>query len=160
MISKSRSRNRPSILSYRDEMKSSFFIPILLASLFSAILVLSGLSYCCSNALFWFRASRATGTVTSLRTLNRLVSTPTVEFDVESSAYSFRGYVPSNRRFVGERVAVLYLPQNPHVAQINTFRKFWAHPLFMVAWGALCGLGVRKSWLHGRSKAETDAETP
>lgn len=143
-------------------MKSRLLIPILFGSLFSAVLFASGLFYCCDNALFWIRASKAAGTVTSLetfRTKSGMVSTPTVDFDVDGLAYSFRGHVPSNRRFVGERVEVLYSPRDPHDAQINTFREFWVHPLFMVAWGALCGWGLRRSWSYGKAQAETDSET-
>lgn len=143
-------------------MKWSFFIPILFGLLFSAVLFACGLFYCCDNALFWIRASEATGAVTSLETFRTkagMVSTPTIDFDVEGLTYSFRGHVPSNRRFVGERVAVLYSPRDPHDAQVNTFVEFWVHPLGMVAWGALCGWGIRKSWLRGRANAETDSAT-
>ena len=65
---------------------------------------------------------------------------PVVEFEVNGQAYSFDGdtasYPPEYE--VGERVEVLYDPNDPNTAQINKYSERWLMPILLIP-SMLCG---------------------
>lgn len=65
---------------------------------------------------------------------------PVVEFTVDGQTYTFEsGNASSPPAYqVGERVSVIYDPNNPSVAQINKYSERWLFPILIIP-SMLCG---------------------
>ena len=109
-----------------------------LFGIMSAIFALVGIGIGCYSIAFGIGANEVRGTVTQLDD-----DSPVVEYEVNGQPFSLQSSISSSppAYFVGEKVNVLYRPNNPASAQINSFTDRWLFPLvFTVAgiWGVIC----------------------
>jgi hypothetical protein len=85
----------------------------------------------------------STGTVTSVEEFSsggaNFPSTGyklTVSFEVDGSTYSVTSnayYQPISKSWVGEAMPVIYDPENPNIALIDTFQERWLEPILSSA---------------------------
>lgn len=116
-------------------------IPPWLPRLFRIIGVMfaiGGFGVGCYSVAFGIGAKEAKGTVTDF-----IGGSPIVEFEVGGQTFSFQSSISSSppAYFVGEKVDVLYRPNNPRSAQINSFTDRWLFPLAFTAagiWAVIC----------------------
>ncbi len=81
----------------------------------------------------------ATGTVTDVEEFTGgKASSPstsyklTVSFDVDGKTYSIKSnayYQPMGKTWIGETMPIIYNPDDPHLALIDTFQERWLEPI-------------------------------
>lgn len=101
---------------------------------FSLILLVLGLFVLIDSLLFLKNATATTGTVTAC-SKEKYGCTPTVDFtaaDGETVTVTMSIFLPY-RLIIGQRVLILYTPDNPQNARISDFLSLWYWPL--VFWG-------------------------
>lgn len=97
--------------------------------LFGAGFALLGLGLIVHNALFAIGTKQAEGTVVEM--VGDEMKSPVVEFNANDRRHTFQSKMSSSppAYSVGERVSVLYHPEQPAEAQIDSFSERWLFPL-------------------------------
>ena len=103
-----------------------------------AMFAIVGIGVGCYSIAFAIGADEVQGTVT-----NMVRGSPVVDYEVNGKQFTFQSSVSSTppAYFVGEKVRVLYRPDNPASAQINSFTDQWLLPIgftFGGAWAITC----------------------
>ena len=119
-----------------------------------ATFAIVGIGFGCYSIVFGIGAKEVQGTVTEI-----LDGSPVVEYEVNGKAFSFQSSLSSTPPMysTGDKVSVLYRPNNPGWAQINSFTDRWLFPVvFTVAglWTVICSYQFPKwiSFLTGTSE--------
>ncbi len=99
---------------------------------------LVGIGIGCYSVAFAIGTNEVQGTVT-----NMVHGSPVVDYEVNGQRFSFQSAMSSSppAYFVGEKVSVLYRPNNPASAQINSFTERWLFPIVFTAagvWAVIC----------------------
>jgi Protein of unknown function (DUF3592) len=121
-------------------------IGVILA-MFGAIALLVGILYTIFTAMSVGGSTSASGTVIGFTTDDKGISYPIVQFPANLTPITFTmSYSSTNEPYkVGDRVAVLYSPDQPSAARVNSFFSLWYFPVFMLVAGGvllLVGLGL------------------
>ncbi len=79
------------------------------------------------------------GTVVEITGGGKYARIPVVEYQVEGKTYHLEGRFGASltRLSIGEKVKVLYPPDNPEIGRINAFGEMWAVPLLAGGIGLL-----------------------
>jgi hypothetical protein len=120
-------------------------VPRTLGFIFAAVgtgTLVAGVVVLVWSWLFYLKGGRVEGTVTDMAHSNsrgsRNSSAPIVTYEVEGRTYTYRSSVysspPSYR--VGDKVTLLYRPENPASALIHSFLEEWGLALLLTALGA------------------------
>ena len=104
-----------------------------------AIFAVIGLGFAAYSIAFSIGAKEVPGTVIQMVGGNQ--KSPIVEYNVGGKRFTHRSSLSSSppRYFVGEKVSVLYRPDNPKRAQINSFTDRWLFSV-MFTCGGLMGV--------------------
>ncbi|MDB5384598.1 MAG: hypothetical protein JWM11_244 [Planctomycetaceae bacterium] len=101
---------------------------------FGVIFALIGVGFGCYSVGFGIGTAQAQGIVTKV-----IRGSPVVEYQVNGKPFSYRSPISSAppAYVVGEIVEILYRPDNPASAMINTFTDRWLFPLAFGVGGSL-----------------------
>ncbi|HEY7127699.1 MAG TPA: DUF3592 domain-containing protein [Ktedonobacterales bacterium] len=105
--------------------------------IFSLILLVLGLFVLIDSLLFLNNAAATTGTVTACLK-EKYGCTPTVDFtaaDGEAVTVTMSIFIPY-KFIIGQRVPILYNPDNPQNARIADFLSLWYWPLNFLGFGS------------------------
>lgn len=99
------------------------------------LFALIGIGFGVYSVAFAVGCAEAPGTV--VRMVGKEMRRPIVEYDVQGKQFTVEGAVSSSppAYSVGEEVTVLYRPDDPSVARINSFTECWLFPLRSAAVG-------------------------
>lgn len=97
--------------------------------LFGVAFAVLGLGILVHNALFAIGTKQAEGTVIEM--VGNKQKSPVVEFNANGQRHTFQSRMSSSppAYSVGEKVSVLYHPEEPARAQIDSFSERWLFPL-------------------------------
>ena len=103
-----------------------------------AMFALVGIGFACYSVAFAIGTNEVQGTIT-----NMVHGSPVVDYQVNGQQFSFQSSMSSDppAYFVGEKVTVIYRPNNPASAQINSFTERWLFPIVFTiggAWAIVC----------------------
>jgi len=115
--------------------------------MFGAIALLVGILFAIFTAISVGGSTSASGTVIGFTTADKGISYPVVQFPANFAPITFTmSYSSTNEPYkVGDRVGVLYSPDRPSAARVNSFFSLWYFPVFMLGAGGvllLVGLGL------------------
>jgi hypothetical protein len=104
------------------------------------------------------------GTVVKLKMSSKGATTPIVEYQVGGKVYQFQGREKSTWPWnysVGEKVAVLYQPDNPEAAIIDSWGR-WLIPVALTVGGLFALVvivaGARRKWIWKDGKWRKSSE--
>ena len=102
------------------------------------VFVLVGVGFGCFSVAYAVGTREVQGEVTDL-----VGGSPVVDYEVDGKKFSVQSAVSSSppAYSIGEKVSVLYRPNNPASAQINSFTERWLFPVAFTAagvWGVIC----------------------
>ncbi len=113
-------------------------IGVILA-MFGVVALLVGILFAISTAMSVGGSSSATGTVIGFNTDDRGISYPVVQFPTALAPVTFTvSYSSTNDpHHVGDKVAVLFNPETPTAARVNSFFSLWYLPVFLLGAGGV-----------------------
>ncbi len=111
--------------------------------MFGTVALLAGILFTIFTYLFVGGATSATGTVTGFST-DKGISYPVIQFPDTLAPVTFTAtFSSTNEPYkVGDKVAVLFNPETPTAARVNSFFSLWYFPVFLlIAGGVLLLVG-------------------
>lgn len=122
------------------------------------VFFLAGVAFTVSSQLFVSSAVEIQGEVVEMATGSN-GSAPVVRYEVNGTNYQFQSSLWSSppRNFVGEKVRVLYQPNDPKNGQIKSFIEQWLFPVtFMAAGFSSTLIGAVWLWFQLRRQVATN----
>jgi hypothetical protein len=118
-----------------------------LFAVLGTVILAAGVVLAAWSLEFYLHAGRAVGTVTGLASERKGGQAPIVTYEVEGKVYTYRSsyYSSAPAYRPGEKVTVLYRPEDPSSCHLQSFFEEWVAPLLLTGIGtalALVGFGV------------------
>lgn len=140
--------------------------PLVLGLIFfviGSVLAAIGVGVGQSNWSFASTAHETDGTVIRMVASGKRGSSPVVRYEVDGKSFELQSSVSSSPPVysVGDKVKVLYHPDEPHKGTIHSFLDQWFVPTLLAGLGSLfavIGLAFCLAWLLARRR--TAAATP
>ncbi len=100
-----------------------------------AIFAMVGIGFGIYSVYFSFGTKETDGTVIEMKGMTQ--QSPVVEYNVDGQRFTFHSSISSSPPAygVGDKVTILYDPDDPTTAQINTFHDRWLFPLIFTGAG-------------------------
>ena len=130
------------------ELASKPYIPrwfLRLFRLVGAVFVIVGVAFAGYSVLFSIGAREVPGIVIEM--VGDHAKSPIVEYNVDGRRFTYHSSLSASppAYFVGEQVSLLYRPDNPARAQINSFTDRWLFPVAFTG-GGIVGVLVSFLW--------------
>jgi hypothetical protein len=133
---------------YRRPSQTPFYMPLLL-SIIAGGLLMAAAFFAQQTLSYQQEAQRVTGMVVRMQQDSRSGAKPVVGYLVDDRHYEVVAGVSQSppAYHIGEEVELMYLPDNPGDARIDSFMENWFMTLMLGGFGALTLFGSLFAWL-------------
>ncbi len=108
-------------------------------AMFGTVALLAGILFTIFTYLFVGGATSATGIVTGFSASDKGISYPVIQYPAAFAPITFTAtFSSTNEPYnVGDKVKVLFNPETPTAARVNSFFSLWYFPVFLLVSGGV-----------------------